>query len=445
MPTLTKPRAGCSTGRPPVLKAACTNTQRRALCHIAMGVLAIACILFVSPVGLGAQPAPEPHPPEFGYSGPEKVPPSYPRVQETPDNEWTYHKTDDNEHPDGNEQQMMWLMNRARANPPAEGVWLATMDDPDVVQDRDGNGWNVDLELLQAEFAAIAAKFPAAFDVRLYNAAREHSEYMISCNCQSHTGQDTRVMNSGFDGSYCRGNIFAWAKTGVHGHAALNVDWGEDNDGSGMQPGRGHRISIMSIDGDFPRNLANVGIAMVQTSGSFPDTVGPLVMTGNYCTARISSWTPDPSHHNRFLVGTVWEDTNSNGLYDPGEGFGSVSVTPDHGEYYAETSNSGGYAIPITEPGTYQVTFSGPTISHDVVKTVTVGDVSLLLDLQFLLPGDVNGDGRLNLADGVLALQVVAGMDPQAVHADYVLSTVRGNGKVTLADGIYVLRLTANH
>ena len=46
--------------------------------------------------------------------------------------EWTYHKTSDNAHPDGNEQQMVWLVNRARANPTQEGIWLATMTDPDV-------------------------------------------------------------------------------------------------------------------------------------------------------------------------------------------------------------------------------------------------------------------------------------------------------------------------
>jgi len=46
--------------------------------------------------------------------------------------EWTYHKTGDNAHPDGNEQQMMWLINRARSNPTQEGIWLATMTDPDV-------------------------------------------------------------------------------------------------------------------------------------------------------------------------------------------------------------------------------------------------------------------------------------------------------------------------
>ena len=33
------------------------------------------------------------------------------------DTEWTLHKTADNQHPDGIEQQMTWLMNRARTDP----------------------------------------------------------------------------------------------------------------------------------------------------------------------------------------------------------------------------------------------------------------------------------------------------------------------------------------
>jgi hypothetical protein len=39
--------------------------------------------------------------------------------------EWTYHKTDDGVHPNGPEQQMLWLLNRARQDPSVEGRWLA--------------------------------------------------------------------------------------------------------------------------------------------------------------------------------------------------------------------------------------------------------------------------------------------------------------------------------
>ena len=58
-------------------------------------------------------------------------------------------------------------MNRARQDPTAEGVFLASVDDADV---QSAIGWfGVNLGVLMQEFAAIAAKPPAAFDARLYD------------------------------------------------------------------------------------------------------------------------------------------------------------------------------------------------------------------------------------------------------------------------------------
>ena len=106
-------------------------------------------------------------------------------------------------------------------------------------------------------------------------------------------------------------------------------------------------------------------------------SVGPYVTTGNYCKA-ITSYA---DHYNQFIVGTVWRDLNGNSQYDPGEGTGGVTVTPNAGTYYAVTSAGGGYAIPITmAPGTYPVTFTGSGISE--TKSVTIaGSNSALLDL----------------------------------------------------------------
>jgi hypothetical protein len=91
---------------------------------------------------------------------------------------------------------MLWLINRARTDPTREGLWLAELDDPDVAGAR--SYFNVNLDLLRAEFAAIPAKPPAAFDVRLYQAARAHSDYLIANETQSHDGQLERVPAAGF-------------------------------------------------------------------------------------------------------------------------------------------------------------------------------------------------------------------------------------------------------
>ena len=278
--------------------------------------------------------------------------------------EWAHHKTSDSLHPDGPEQQMVWLMNRARTDPTQEGIWLATTNEPDVAGGR--NYFNVDLDILQSEFASYDAKPPAAFDVRLYNAAKAHSDDLISRDAQDHNGQFDRVTNAGFNYTNMRGNVFSYGDNGLNAHAAFNIDWGSGTP-DGMQTSRGHRKAIMAIDGDY----TNVGIAGV--SETDPNTsVGPLVVTGNY--ARAGSGT---DHYNVFLVGTVWEDDNDNAMYDPGEGIANVTVMPDQGTYYAITSNSGGYAIPL-DAGTYEVTFSGAV---DATRAVVVGSESVLLDI----------------------------------------------------------------
>ena len=281
--------------------------------------------------------------------------------------EWTLHASADGQHPNAEEQCSIWLMNRARQDPAAEGVFLATLDDPNV---QSALGWfHVDVAVLQGEFAAIAPKPPAAFDARLWDAAWQHSLYLIANDAQNHTDQFARVSAAGFHAAGMRGNVFSYSESALYGHAGFNVDWG-GNDGTGMQTGRGHRKAIMSTDGDY----TNVGLAVVPEWSSATN-VGPLVVTGNYASAS-TSW---PDHYNRFVVGTVWHDANGNDRYDEGEGFPDVTVAPDAGPYFAVTSAGGGYAIPILAPGTIQLTFSGGGVGTHV-ESVVVGATSVLVD-----------------------------------------------------------------
>jgi hypothetical protein len=336
--------------------------------------LAIAVVGLLYAAQGGAEPGspPEPEPPRLSLPESDALPRTLPRGL-TPTIEWAYHKTADNAHPDGNEQQMVWLANRARANPNREGMWLAETDDFYIAAGR--SYWEVDLDLLKSEFDGIAARPPAAFDVRLYQAAREHSAYLIASDEQSHTGQFNRVLEAGFHYSQIAGIVFSYAETALHAHGAFNIDWGPDGgDGSGMQPGRGHRLAIMSVDGDY----TNVGYAAV-TELNASTSVGPLVITGNF--GKADPWAVD--HFNRFLVGTVWRDMNRNSRYDPGEGIGGVTVMPDDGNYYAVTADAGGYALPIDAEGGYDVTFSGSNVDPPVARRVSIKQTSVLLDLEY--------------------------------------------------------------
>ncbi len=315
--------------------------------------------------------------------------------------EWTFHKTSDGTHPDGNEQQMMWLMNQARSDPEQEGIWLSDTGDFNVAQAI--NYFDVDVDLLKSEFAGYEIKPPAAFDNRLYEAAKVHSEDLIAREAQDHNNQFTRVSDAGFVYRSGRGNVFSYAKTALYAHAAFNIDWGYGS--GGMQDGRGHRMAIMSVDGDY----TNVGLATVPSNNA----VGPLVVTGNYFRANTSV----ENHYNIFIVGTVWEDSNNNNIYDPGEGIGDVPVVPDQGSFFAITSDSGGYAIPITANGAYQVEFQLPGQSSVSIKTVTIADQSELCDYilgETLPSGDMDLDGDVDGVDVDLFVDAFENSSPEA-------------------------------
>lgn len=311
---------------------------------------------------------PEPNPPFVVGSEKELFRTSNPpsQLDMLPSLEWTIHKSSDGLHPSGSEQQMLWLMNRARRSPSIEGIWLAHLRQSNVQEGMDY--FEVMRDVLMDEFAARTTTPPAAFDARLYIAARSHSAYLISTDAQNHTDQFQRILDEGFRYTSARGSVFSYSKDAIYGHAGFNVDWG-GSDESGMQTGRGHREGLMGA-------YSCVGIACVEEDN--PSTnVGPVVTTINYCNANASC----SDHHNLFVVGTVWNDANTNALYDPGEGIGNVTVMPNQGTYFAITGTAGGYAIPLGS-GTYTLTYSGGELPSNVVKCVTIDSVSLLEDVE---------------------------------------------------------------
>lgn len=263
----------------------------------------------------------------------------------------------------------MWLMNRARQDPKAEGEWLASSNDPDLALAR--RYFGVTLSALRDAFNKIKASPPAAFDVRLYDAAVAHSKDMIRRDAQDHNNQILRVRNAGFNYARYRGNVFSYAENAVNAHAAFNIDWGYGP--NGMQDPPGHRLGLMSVDSHY----SSVGMAALTESAQNTE-VGDWVITQNFATAQ----TDDVTHFNAFVVGTVWKDLNGNGFYDIDEGLEGVTVTPSEGEYYAVTSKGGGYAFPIgSASGSVTISFSGGSVAgFQRVANVGAGKDSVLVD-----------------------------------------------------------------
>ncbi len=264
----------------------------------------------------------------------------------------------------------MWLMNRARQDPKAEGEWLAESTDPDVATGR--IQWSVSRDLLKQAFAEIPPQPPAVFDVRLYLAAIRHGRELIERDTQDHVGQLEQVWSTGFNYSNWRGNVYSYADNPLNAHAAFNIDWGFGP--NGMQSPPGHRIAIMSADGG---GYSNVGFS-VSRERDERTGVGDWVIVGNFARAIEN----DVDHFNQFVTGTVWKDANLNGMYDVNEGIKDVIVYPGIGDYYAITAEGGGYAFPVTAQGEMLISFSGGNITP-TRKRIIVRNSSKLVDLKF--------------------------------------------------------------
>lgn len=260
--------------------------------------------------------------------------------------------------PTNEEQYYLELINRARANPPAEGIRLATTTDGSVLASYSAFG--VNLVLMQSQFALILPAPPLSMNATLLTAARAHSQNMLQNNYQGHSGPDgsltTRLASytAGANGWSIGENVYAYSTSVWYGHAGFEVDWGGSAATGGMQSPPGHRQNIHST------TFREVGVGVALGSNGGSGGVGPQLVTQDFGTT--GGLQP-------FITGVVYRDLNNNGFYDPGEGVGGVTVTISNGSSYAVTAASGGYSVPVPGSGNYTVTYSGggvPTNQRNV-------------------------------------------------------------------------------
>jgi serralysin len=299
--------------------------------------------------------------------------------------------------PTAQDQLMLELVNRARANPQAEADRLLS--------------GNLN-EGLASGTISTAAKQPLAFNLNLNAAAEGHSQWMLDTDVFSHTGANgsspwTRITNAGYTYSGAGENLAWKGTTGtvnftqfvIDNHNNLFVDAGV--------PGRGHRTNLMNA------SYREVGISSLQ--GQF--TTGGT----NYNSVISTQDFGYSSNSGPFLTGVVYTDavTNDN-FYTVGEGLGSVTITASNANTTASTTTwgSGGYTLAVPT-GTYNVTFSAD-FNNDgqtdtVTQSVTIGSNNVKVDLATdtinFAPIPTNGNDTLFGGSGNDSINALGGND----------------------------------
>lgn len=269
--------------------------------------------------------------------------------------------------PSSEEQMYLEYINRARALPWEEGYLLATSTDPEIQFTYQFFG--TDLQRVVDEIAQYPPQPPLAFEPRLIEIARSHSEYMLRNAVQEHEERDpatgavinttsSRLLGTGYPLSAGGESVYAYAKSPLEGHASFEVDWGYGD--GGVQRPPGHRNS--NHEGAF-RELG-VGVVRGTRSRVIPavthidgtnvvitpavtNTVGPSLVTLDFGSR---------ADLQPMVTGVVYYDFNTNGFYDVDEGVPGVRVEGPTSGWFAQTRSSGGYAIPGVE-GTQTIRF----------------------------------------------------------------------------------------
>jgi len=233
--------------------------------------------------------------------------------------------------PTAGEQYLLELVNTARANPSAEAMRL-------------GIGLN---DGLDPGTITTNAKAPLAFHPKLLAAARAHSDWMLLTGVFDHIGVNgttptQRAEREGYNFGVAENIGYRTTNSSI-GFAALTAMVRETHDA--LFRSFGHRRNLLgnsySVAGFGTRTNSFRGDNAAMTTQNFSEG-GATFDSGP------------------FITGVAYEDRNDNNSYDAGEGLAGVEVRPGSGGYYAVTSSSGGYAIPVTAVQTNSLTVDLP-------------------------------------------------------------------------------------
>jgi len=319
--------------------------------------------------------------------------------------------------PTAGEQYMLALINRARANPAAEGQRLLAIAQSDPVIEAATRNWNLN-QFLQV-ISSYGPEPPLAFNTGLIEAARDHDAAMLAANNQFHSpagylNNPQVATASGGQAYYPTGtygwatgeNIFAYSSNLPAGSSAQSyvdyfdeaffLDWGN--------PDFGHLKNLLApgpaeaTPGTYPFSAIGIGLLSGVTPATAPDPSNPIAANrglnvGPDLVTQEFGW----NSGNAFLTGAVYLDSDNNHFYTPGEGLGSVTIQAigqeGQGTFQTQTWDSGGYSLQLP-PGTYNIEASG-NLPAPQSTTITIGQDNVPWNVQLPAPGGTgNGSGN---------------------------------------------------
>ena len=271
--------------------------------------------------------------------------------------------------PTNDDQYLLELINRARANPSAEAARYGIALNEGVSS---GNTISTD------------AKQPLAFNLFLIDAAQKHSQWMLDTDTFSHTGQggsspQSRMTSAGYNfnppgftaaGS---GENIAWhGTTGALGSGAAGTHTIHENlfvdEG---YPGRGHRVNILNP------SFKELGTGV---------KTGTFAVSGTTYNAFMGSEDFAYVNPGVFLTGVAYADTiTADSFYTPGEGLGGITITATNNAnpsliYTTTTFSTGGYTLSLPG-GTYTTTASGGSVRTPLTfNAVSIGSTNVKRD-----------------------------------------------------------------
>ena len=204
---------------------------------------------------------------------------------------------------------------------PAEQVFLERLND--ARSDPAAYGRAIGLDL-----AYIRPSQPLAWSPSLTAAARAHAQDMNDRRYFAHNSPDGRL-----PGDRITAAGYAWSSYGE----SLAVGRSDPDELLSLLvvdlgiPSLGHRRHLLA-DGDIYRTQRQAGVGLVSGSGPYR----------HYLAVETATPFPDSGP---FVVGVVYDDTNSSGRYDAGEGLDGVTVTVA-GRVWS-TNAAGGYAVQL--------------------------------------------------------------------------------------------------